>query len=51
MAMPGICKDGPALNTGDTFTSDRKTCAEVFEQAGCEIPAAPGCSALCGWPS
>ena len=31
-------------------TSDRRTCAEVFQQAGCETPAAPGCSACVGGP-
>lgn len=30
--------------------TDGKTCAEVFEQAGCDTPASPSCAACLGGP-
>ena len=30
--------------------ADGKTCAEVFEAAGCETPASPSCAACLGGP-
>lgn len=30
--------------------TDGKTCAEIFEQAGCDTPASPSCAACLGGP-
>ena len=30
--------------------SDGKTCAQIFEEAGCDTPSSPGCGACLGGP-